>query len=157
MRPVTKRARERLFLSISGVAVAAALVVGFLRLGPPSRQREFEADAKRTENLFQIAQWISYRTERYRPEQERKLPASLDELRQSARNIRTTDPVTSRPYEYRVKSEREYELCAVFDTDSKDSIDQPQSGTPILFWSHPRGRHCFQLDAGNPAPVYQRY
>lgn len=152
---MTKRAKEKLFLTISSVAITAALAVGFLRLGPPSRQREFEADAKRTENLYRIAQRIQM--ERYLPEKDRKMPASLDEIRQSAANIQTTDPVTSRPYEYRIKNGREYELCAVFDTNTKDSIDQPPPGSPPSFWSHPRGRHCFQLDAGTEAPMYQRY
>ena len=148
---MTKRAREQLFLAISGVAIAAGLAVGFLRLGPPSRQREFEADAKRIENLYQIAQRI--RLHRYLPGNEQKMPASLDEIRQKV-VIQTTDPVTSRPYEYRVKSGLEYELCAVFDTDTRDAIDQPPAGSPASFWNHPRGRHCFQIDAGTDVPFY---
>lgn len=145
-----QRARERTFLLLSGIAVLAALIIGFLRLGPPSRQREFEADTKRVQNLHQITQWIQTQNSAGAP-----LPASLSELQQGASFLPIRDPVTSAPYEYRLKGGKEYELCAVFDTASRDSIDQPQPGTESHFWSHPRGRHCFQLNAARRAPMYQ--
>ena len=147
-------ARERLFLTAAGAAVAAALLVGLLRLGPPTRQRKFEADAKRVQDLHQIAQWIQL--QRYPPDSGNPLPASLFELQRRATHLQTKDPATSQPYEYRTKNDWEYELCAVFETDSKDSLDQPQPGAPPSFWNHPPGRHCFQLDARRETPLYQR-
>lgn len=146
---MTKRAREQTFVAISGVAVAAALALGFFRLGPPSQQRAFEADLRRVEDLNRIA-WQIRRLQNREAETRPPLPASLGELRASAPGLRFEDPVTLRPYDYRPIGGQEYELCAVFTTSAPDSS---QRGSEAAFWSHPSGLHCFRLDAGiNPPP-----
>ncbi len=56
-----------------------------------------------------------------------------------------TDPLTGRPYEYRILGPSAYELCAEFERNTEE--DNPR---PADFWSHGPGRQCFQLEAKKP-------
>ncbi|HXM40501.1 MAG TPA: hypothetical protein VN924_04570 [Bryobacteraceae bacterium] len=129
-------------LLLAGGATAAVLVVlalGFIQLGPREKQRAIRADERRVRDLQSIVQTIYAR--------QNALPASLAELpRSSVPSLR--DPVTQAPYEYHPQSGMRHELCAGFATNSAAN-EGFQRDPP--FWSHPRGRHCFQLDGSRMA------
>ncbi len=120
-------------LAIAGVATA--VVYGLMRLGPPSVERERRLDERRVEDLREIANAVDLHWTR-----RGNLPAALDTLPDTvASDASFSDPATGQSYEYRVLTESTFELCASFGTDwLRPSLD--------LFWSHPTGRHCFDLD-----------
>ena len=108
------------------VVVLVVLALGFQRLGPH--------DERRIQDLRWIAEAIYAR--------QKPLPATLAEL-PHASLISLNDPVTNAPYEYHPTSGTIYELCATFATASAANEDF-QMGP--VFWSHPKGRHCYQLN-----------
>jgi hypothetical protein len=135
--------KDALLAAAALAVVVAVLAVGFYSLGPRGKQRALNADARRVEDLQSIARqfWMQ------RPKQ---LPATLAELPPSP-PMHLNDPVTNAPYEYHPQSGASYELCAIFATDSATD-GAAGDGFPLAntFWNHPRGRHCYQLDASQP-------
>jgi hypothetical protein len=127
-------------LAYAGTLIAAALVsavAGFWNLGSPATSRLIEADSQRSADLTRIALSLG-RAWR----DKKQLPASLDDL---APSMRIQDPITRQPYEYRVTAEPSYELCAEFAIESPIS-----AGRLGRFSAHPKGKHCFPLDASSP-------
>ena len=114
------RAGARLFLAAACGMVALALVVGFGKLGSPADQRLIEADRQRAEDLLRVAGDVN---EYWKAKGE--LPPRIDG-----------------PYDYRILGGSRYELCAAFATVGTDGRNR--------FLAHPRGRHCFTLDAALP-------
>lgn len=123
--------RDRVYASISTLAVLAGIAAGFVMLGSPGNQRNIEADRRRVQDLQSIARSLHSRKDAGRP-------SSLADA-----GLRQTDPVTRSAYEYRRIEGTKYELCANFATDTLNSNDV----YPIQFWRHNSGRHCFTLDA----------
>jgi len=121
---------------IAIAAVFAAIVAGFIMVGPPSEARARKLDERRVEDLRQLANTVDL----YRARQG-SLPAMLD---QAVRQIdgEPRDPVTGRSYPYRVVDADKYELCADFQRPT-DTVAQggPQPG----FWTHLAGHQCFNL------------
>ncbi|HET8549975.1 MAG TPA: DUF5671 domain-containing protein [Bryobacteraceae bacterium] len=123
------RPANRLFASVAAASVIAAIIAGFVQIGPPARQRSLAADQRRVEHLHRFVQearnsWVASST----------LPQTLPyDLR---------DPVTGAAYEYRIRSGPQYELCAVFDTEGDAELFYTSRR-----WYHRAGRHCYQLDA----------
>jgi hypothetical protein len=132
---------KHLPLAAALAAVLVVLGIGFHYLGPPTNQRAIHADERRVQDLRSIAQWINLR--------KMPLPASLTELTKGSQTG-LNDPVTNAPYEYRRKAGSVYELCATFATGSAPGEDGFRSRS--VFWSHPAGRHCYDLDASQPIP-----
>jgi hypothetical protein len=129
------RHRDLLFGAAALAAVVLAVALGFQRLGPRENRRAWNADARRVEDLRAISRQIGFR---------QAPPSSLAELAPSpVASLR--DPVTNAPYECRPKSGTTYELCATFAKDS--AADAEGAGQRADFWSHPKGRYCYQLDA----------
>ncbi len=131
-------------LPMAAAALAAVLVVlalGFHYLGPRVSQRAIQADERRVQDLRSIAHWINLRP--------MPPPAGLTELTQGSRTG-VSDPVTNAPYEYSRKAGSAYELCATFATGSAPGEDGFRSRS--IFWSHPTGRHCYELDASQVTP-----
>lgn len=130
---------NRVFALVATTAVGAAVVAGFWVLGTPGRQRAILADQQRLQDLTTIAQGL-HQDYQDQPEQYRlpeKLPTH-DSLQ---------DPLTELPYEYQRLGDRRYQLCATFDTDSRDYRLKPlNSGDPQQLQDHPQGRHCFEFD-----------
>jgi hypothetical protein len=129
--------RDLLMAAAALVAVLVVLALGFHHLGSPADQRAINSDERRIDDLRSIAQWIHFRP--------MPLPATLTESPQSS-PASLKDPVTHVPYEYHPKSGTAYELCATFaaaGTEDEDTY-RPRSA----FWNHPKGRYCYQLDAG---------
>lgn len=130
---------NRVFALVATSAVGAAVVAGFWVLGTPGRQRAILADQQRLQDLTTIAQGL-HQDYLDQPEQYR-LPETL-----STRD-RLQDPLTELPYEYQRLADRRYQLCASFDTDSRDyRLYTPSPRHQRQLREHPQGRHCFEFD-----------
>lgn len=127
------RGRSRKFAIGAVVVVIAAFAIGVGVAGTPGKQRRLEADSHRIQDLRAIA----HAAHSWYPSKE--LPANLSGFQLP--HAKTVDPENGRPYEYRIKSITQYELCATFDT--AEETDQ----TASLFWHHNQGRTCYTLDA----------
>lgn len=128
------------------IVTVAAVVTGFIVTGSPWRARLSRFDAERVRELQEIqGNVVTYW------QQKQRLPASLDELRDDIRGYRASvDPATSAPYEYRTIAERQFELCATFQTDTTKGTTAPLPPYQITFeedtwkgWDHNIGRTCF--------------
>jgi hypothetical protein len=133
------RSRSGVFAVLALAGASTACSFGLMVAGTPALQRHLEADRRRVQDLRAIASAVSGMT---------SLPASLPELVATRPRLRVTDPETGKPYEYTVKSAKEYELCATF-TSAGDALG-PRYGNE--FWSHAKGRACFAFDTGRPVP-----
>jgi hypothetical protein len=138
---------------IASVVVACAVGWGFVLAGSPAMRRMERFDQRRLHDLQAIAREIRMMVLDPNNEASRRqlLPKTLAEAAQRARNERLSlhDPETGEPYEYMVKSETLFELCARF-TRARDS-DQ------AVFWNHPAGSHCFTIDVLKRAPDLLEY
>ncbi len=118
-----------------------AIAVGFCLLGSPNTRRQIRADQQRLSDLRAIA------TELYQSHAS-NLPNSLPA------NIRSTDPISGKPYEYRRIDKTHYELCAEFATNSLEDRFQNTPLEKESLWQHPSGRHCFQLNVNQSLSYY---
>ena len=147
---MARMSKDSMFAAVAGAVVCVGLVVGFWTLGSPSTQRDLAADRKRVQDLKSIARAVTKRWKIKPVVEGRTLPETLKDLVPSDAvyvSLQLTDPVTNGAYEYRVVSGPKFELCATFATDSATSNDHPERPGALSFWNHPKGRHCFALDA----------
>lgn len=131
------RARSGQFAAFAIAGAASAVVLGLVATGTPSQQRHIEADNRRVQDLRLIAGGLSAMT---------TLPISLSQAATLRPDLRIVDPETGAPYGYIAKSAKEYELCTTFAGAS----DRSQYGS--TFWSHPKGRACFEFEIARPVP-----
>ncbi|MEL7312696.1 MAG: hypothetical protein AAFN07_14375 [Pseudomonadota bacterium] len=118
---------------LATVAVLAAIAGGLYLLGGPGKWRNYKEDRMRLSDIRRIQNSISghfYTAE--------ALPESLEDTELSNEILR--DPVTGKRYEYEAIDTRRYRLCAVFSEASRAGVDSTS-------WQHPKGRHCFKLEA----------
>jgi hypothetical protein len=124
----------RTVLGAIGIVLVIAVIGGGLYLvGNPADERTRRIDERRVQDLTMLRDAVL----RYAGLQKR-LPASLQDVRDlpdAARN----DPVTGRPYAYRVTGDATYELCADFERPSQDDMTRFADYT----WKHGAGRVCF--------------
>ncbi|NNK48826.1 MAG: hypothetical protein HKP01_08140 [Gemmatimonadetes bacterium] len=129
----------RLVLAVATTVVGASIVAGVFVVGTPARGRLESLDADRIEDL----QGIMRAVDRFWTDHER-LPETLVELAEDPRfQANTVDPGSTESYEYHVRGDETYALCAVFDRESRAPRRAPED-----FWSHGVGRRCFELDVG---------
>jgi hypothetical protein len=135
------RSRNRLMTLVASAAVLLLVILGFVQLGAPARQRKLRADAERIGALYRLSSAVDM----YWKSHNSQLPATLPQIPGS-----WVDPVTRRPYSYLPGQGSQYQLCAHFDlsTDGRQAADAAGGDA----WGHPGGRHCFPLDATVPAP-----
>ncbi len=161
---------QTIFAWLGIVIAIAAIVGGFLIVGSPYKQRALRFDNQRISDLSNI-QWqiVNYW------QQKGKLPASLEDMKDSiSGQIIPTDPENKlTKYEYTVKGERAFELCATFAEKTQDNKSKGSSYSsrpsydsyPIDGsndnWTHEAGRTCFQrtidperYPVNKPKPVY---
>jgi hypothetical protein len=130
---------NRLFALAATAAVGVAVVAGFWVLGTPGRQRAILADQQRLQDLTTIAQGL-HQDYLDQPEAYR-LPEALPP------RVSLKDPLTNLSYEYQRLADRRYQLCATFDTDSRDyRLYTPSPHQRRQLQEHPQGRHCFEFD-----------
>ena len=130
-----------LFAVLSAIAMIAAVVIGLFVIGSPSEFRMRRFDERRANDLASISGAV--RTYRLTHE---SLPQKLGDL-EAAITYNLKDPV-GRPYEYAVKDEFSYELCAEFDTTT-DTLTATRFRS--VFEKHGSGRQCFTQEARPPA------
>jgi hypothetical protein len=133
------------------LVVLIAIISGFMVIGSPAEQRKIKNDNVRIDNLRSLQyEVLDYwqRTE--------QLPQSLEVLDDPLRyTVIENDPVTNEQYEYSKKDDLLFELCADFETASKDfdknyAVRQPSSIHTKGFleenqdWQHDEGRTCFE-------------
>ena len=104
----------KLLLGIVTAVVLAAVGLGIYIGDSPSESRAVRLDQQRVRDL----QGIDRAVKDYWEENE-ELPQTLDALKDAPARVRTvSDPVTGERYEHRALEGSNYELCAVFETDS---------------------------------------
>ena len=131
----------------AGAAIAATIVVvvilGFRVLGGPATQRLVQSDLRTIRTLAELAQqinqtWVS---------SGKILPGNLEKFPDSTKQ----DPISAKSFNYRPKSNNDYELCATFATDNRDM--QPNNAND--HWIHPKGDYCFEFEASQEVPFVQ--
>jgi len=134
--------------------VIVAIVVGFVLVGSPAKQRAMRFDSQRVSNLQNIQyQVLSFW------QAKNKLPVTLDEMNDSFSGQQVSvDPETGSVFEYKVTGANSFELCADFSLDYVDTAGRGVSGyggeyatyynpgyfNPTDNWKHTKGRTCFQ-------------
>lgn len=133
------------------LVVAAAVVAGFFVVGSPAQERMRRFDQQRIQHL-QSLQWevVNYW------QSKNKLPEKLSDLNDSLRGFSVPkDPQTSQDYEYNVRNEQTFELCATFNKSGnsvnggpypvREKIPTPVGGLyQADYWQHDAGRACFE-------------
>lgn len=149
------------------ILVIVAIVLGFIAVGSPAKQRALRFDGQRTSDLQSIqGQVVNYW------QQKGKLPVSLTDLNDALSwFIVPTDPETKAAYEYSLKTLPatttipngvSFELCATFGESSQDlkgrgaygrngvsyptiayDMAMPYPGGIEDVWNHEKGRACF--------------
>ena len=133
---------SKVFVKIVIGVVVLAVGYGIFLSGSPQKQRAFQFDQRRISDLQNISSALNT----YWKNNE-KLPETFDDLKNQYSYIRSVvDPVTQEPYEYNIRSETEYELCAVFELDSLDygagRVQKPFQEP----WTHGVGKTCFERE-----------
>lgn len=141
------------------IFVIVAIVVGFIVVGSPAKQRALRFDSQRVSDLSSI-QWQIINSWQAKG----KLPSDLESLKDPiSGNIVPNDPENDSPYEYLVKNETTFELCADFSLESQDTkgrgdyyggysggfardiaVSYPYPGNSQDSWNHGKGRTCFE-------------
>ena len=146
------RSKTPLAVKIFAGAVMACVLVsagyGFSLVGTPGAQRLLAFDQRRIQDVSSISTGIeSYWMKTG------KLPLGLDDLVVQHFDYGSIkDPKTNTLYEYRQITTDSYEICAIFETDSKkadrsgsySSIQPYPYGSEDASWQHGIGRTCFQ-------------
>lgn len=156
---MTENLKTNLMLVFATVLTVLALLYGFSTIPSPAKQRDLKLDHKRVTDLGELQYSIDeyYRTNYI-------LPASLNEVKPTSysylsKELSKTDPETNQPYEYSKISDKKYQLCATFTTDSESDMDEYDSENYSYSsyknkFKHPEGRYCFELDT---PVVYRPY
>ncbi len=153
---INKYFKIKILLSYLGLIVALiGIILGFVIVGSPTKQRSIRFDNQRIADLQNI-QWqiINYW------QQKGKLPIKLDDVNDPISNsVVPVDPETNEVYEYNVKNPTTFELCAIFDLDQQEIKGRGpygHGGTSVfrdiaypmvpenVNWMHSSGRVCFE-------------
>lgn len=152
---------NRALLAVAASVVVAALVIaGLFAVGSPATARKFRADQRRVEQLQRLHDAL-----RNHLIDQTDLPHSLDDLNPAYwENYGQPvdprrDPVTGEAFDYGRLSDREYEVCANFETSSDDrrNVDRPFRAEPFPFdggggegfFEYEPGRNCFDRTITN--------
>ncbi|MCH8049338.1 hypothetical protein IH979_01345 [Patescibacteria group bacterium] len=135
---------------VSSAIILMSIIAGFFIVGTPSEQRAIRIDEERIADLQSIQgqilnHWI----------QKDRLPETLDNLKDPLYGYEApVDPITGEPYEYNVKGDLDFELCATFSSDSPSSaireqfypspVGHPYRKPSKETWAHGEGRVCFE-------------
>ena len=133
---------------LRGLVIAAVVVVvatvgySIYVVGTPGQQRNVRLDEQRVDDLRSISRNI----DRYY-EFNGEMPANLFELQGPQYSVQSIeDPDTGRPYGYYLVGGVEYELCAVFNSESPERRDERRPFSETI-WDHGPGLTCFALTA----------
>jgi len=133
-----------LWAAAATLAVCAGIVAGLVYLGSPAERRLRRLDEDRVRRLRSIDDDISTFHSK-----EGALPPDLEALASKQWvDWVPLDPETHEPFAYEAVSETRYRLCATFARSSPP----PPPDEEVDFWSHPEGRHCYELEVEPPEP-----
>jgi hypothetical protein len=129
----------RVAAMLASVLVTIGVGVGLYLAGSPGEARLHRQDDRREELLSSA----DFRIEEYHREHG-QLPASLDATlpEWSRDTLRTRDPVTGIPFDYRATGDSAWELCATFARAGEGNLSTLRN--------HPAGRHCFSRRIAAP-------
>lgn len=147
--PSNHQATDRAFTLLAVTSVIAAVIAGFWLLGSPNKQRLISLDADRVNHLMQIAGALRTDYGGRAGQASKPLPKLLSDTNVKPSLLK--DPVTDSLYEYRLRSDSTYELCATFATDSFEAA-APNRRFSDERWAHPKGRHCYEFDVSSRDP-----
>jgi MFS family permease len=137
---VESKLPEILAYATSSVLVVS-IVAGFFIVGTPADQRDRRLDSERESDLQEL-QWqiINYWQDTER------LPENLSVLNDGIGfTVVPTDPETGETYEYYIKGDLTFELCADFARASDEQASQvPRAELIDQNWQHQSGRTCFE-------------
>lgn len=132
---------------VVSILVLGSIVGGFAIVGSPAKQRAINNDNRRVNDLQSLQGQIVYNWQ-----QKGSLPKNLTDLSDSISGYNAPkDPETNLNYEYVVKSNLSFDLCANFTAASVDnnssknrSVPAPMSYDPYTQnWTHGMGHTCF--------------
>jgi hypothetical protein len=129
---------------ITAIVAVITIVLGFVVAGSPFEQRQVRLDAQRVQDLSMIQSEVTNYFSL-----KRELPTELTTLNNSITGFTVpTDPETKANYEYVVKSNLVFELCATFAAKSSEGQNMTYPmyyGSPFgQNWDHEVGRVCFE-------------
>jgi len=138
------------------VVTVAAIVTGFTAIGSPWTARQQRIDEERVQHLSNIQNEIVQRWQRTNA-----LPTTLDALRDDIGGFTAPmDPQTNVSYEYRVLAPLQFELCAVFSTETDAKSGGYRRSIAYMSgdaenWEHAAGRTCFTrtIDPSRYKPI----
>lgn len=125
---------------VVGVIIVGSIVWGFSVLGSPRTQQLLKYDQQKVADLQNMTNGVNnyYSTKGI-------LPNTIEEMSNGNYYIPLLDSQNQKPYEYKKTGNLAYEVCAEFNTESKDK--NSSLSMPYLYgsttWVHPAGRYCF--------------
>ncbi len=125
---------------VTAVVITLSFIGSFFIVDPPAVARARAYDRTRVNSLSEIR----YTIENYY-RQSGKLPASLEILREQNSYLGLTDPKTQKPYQYNIKGDIDFELCAEFETSNREITDQQDYSYGPSFL-HDSGLDCLELN-----------
>lgn len=153
LEKIEKSVKLKSVLAYVGIIISIlAIVLGFMVVGSPTKQRNIRFDSQRVSDL----QNIQYQILNYW-QQKSKLPSDLKEMKDPLSGVSIpTDPSTKIEYEYRIKNQatNTFELCSVFSLKTQDNKGRGAYYDSIATsyypgfendsWNHEPGRVCFE-------------
>jgi hypothetical protein len=126
---------RRTLVIVLVIVVALVVIRGIMIIGSPSEERTRRMDSRRINDLQGVSRSIGVYHTRHQ-----QVPVSLEELaREPGFASVARDPVTDRPYGYRMVDANSYQLCGTFDRETADNRAED-------FWAHGVGEQCFTLN-----------
>jgi hypothetical protein len=150
--------RTKLIVSITSIAVLAALVGGFTILGSPAKARNQRFDERRIQDLSMIQSQIVYSYWQNKGE----LPSSLKDLEDPISGFSIpTDPESAKAYVYEKTDKLAFKLCADFKlptlTEKTYTGMRPITTSENENWKHEAGTYCFERKVDEQRyPVYPK-
>lgn len=125
---------------IVGTIMIVAIGSGFFLVGSPFYQRQVRLDEDRLEDLRNIeGRIINYW------EKKDKLPTKLVDLEDSISGFVVPEDPENRVYEYEIKGDKIFDLCATFNTKSLELEKNIKVADSYHSkWLHDSGRVCFE-------------
>jgi hypothetical protein len=145
-QPEKKYQLPKILAWVTAIVITGVIVAGFFIVGSPAEQRQRRFDEQKISDLQMIqSEIINYW------QQKNKLPATLAELKNSISGFNPPlDPETNQAYEYNIKDNLTFDLCAVFAFESLSTSlpNVPMEASPYnsLYqqnWKHAAGQACF--------------
>lgn len=137
---------------VIGALVVMAFAWAFQFIGTPQEQRALRLDLERVRRLEQLSTAIQ---DYARQQEEPALPQDLAQVREFLKRSSggayyelsiLEDPRTGEVFEYRRIGQKEFEVCATFETDFRDQLGKKRiDENTAAKWMHAKGRHCFRF------------